>query len=1088
MILTGCFSGGITSGVVTNTSQEVQPDVPIPVVVIPFSNPYYSKDNFIDITGLCMTGNTVSIRENNTITEQVCANATFTFTSPKNTDGVYTYLITQTNSSNQVTSAPAPVVWIRKTSVGAPVVLNPPRSPYLSATSNLVISGSCESDSTISLGGDGVGSVVCTASQFSMNLPKAIDGDYTISVTQTDIAGNTASTSFVWQKKNLTASPLNPLLQVNTAQAFTVSGGNGQYSVRMVTNNSGGTFDLPTLTYTTGQLANVTDVIEFSDGLGLTAQVSINVIPGQPDHLEKGELGLNTGDGQIASIGSVLTDPFKVKVVDQFGNGVAHYPLYFHQVLGDGKITSPVLQVSDLNGFAQVNFQLGYSQSSNVVFVSPVSLNLPDVAGSLNPTLTFSATAVSSTKHLGATYDVGQVPSQTVIADFNGDNKSDLAVLNSGSPSIGILFGKGKNLFEDSVALNGICNNPNAIVSGDFNKDNKIDLMISCGNSISAAMQILFGVGDGTFQSPVNIDLDPLESIPKAISVDDFNNDTKLDVALTSSGAAKVSVRFGVGDGTFQSPVVYDVGDAPTAIIAVDLNKDNRPDLVVANAQSDNVSVLMNTGSGLFAAAVNYDAVNPVALAVADFNSDTFTDVAYASGATSSVGILLNDLGTNFNAGVDLGVGSSPNSLVAADFDKDGKADLFVSNGDDATMTVITGLGTGLFNPASSVSVVQNPVFMMTADLDADTILDFVVLGNQDRVLQVLPGQYAAATGYTIGYSTQVDLGSAKAVTEDFNKDGKLDVAVVNTVSKTVNILIGKGNGLFEKTLSLVTNDSSSSIIAVDLRKNGQTDLIVTNPVLGQVMVLLGKGDGTFDAPMSYAVGTLPSALISQDFNNDGVVDLAVTNSQSNNVSVLIGRGDGTFFINVDYAVGASPSAIVSADLNEDHVMDLIITNKNGGSVSVLIGNSNGTFQSQVNYNSGAGPSALLASDLNNDGHVDIAVNASTDGVVNILLGNGNGVLSLGVNDSYSAGLAPSDLVSGDFNGDGVIDLAVGNGVNQNFTVLWGNGSGRFQNSTSFSTGFNTDGLYVGDFNADGFVDLGVIDGSNSALKMWMGH
>ena len=48
------------------------------------------------------------------------------------------------------------------------------------------------------------------------------------------------------------------------------------------------------------------------------------------------QLHNNTGDGQIASIGSVLTDPFKVKVVDQFGNGVAHYPLYFHQVLNFG--------------------------------------------------------------------------------------------------------------------------------------------------------------------------------------------------------------------------------------------------------------------------------------------------------------------------------------------------------------------------------------------------------------------------------------------------------------------------------------------------------------------------------------------------------------------------------------------------------------------------------------------------------------------------------------------------------------------------------------------------------------------------------
>src|SRR5207244_2457972 len=57
----------------------------------------------------------------------------------------------------------------------------------------------------------------------------------------------------------------------------------------------------------------------------------------------------------------------------------------------------------------------------------------------------------------------------------------------------------------------------------------------------------------------------------------------------------KVSVLLGVGDGTFNAAVSFDVGTAASGITADDLDKDLKPDIITANTDDNTLSVLLNT-------------------------------------------------------------------------------------------------------------------------------------------------------------------------------------------------------------------------------------------------------------------------------------------------------------------------------------------------------------------------------------------------------------------------------------------------------------------------------------------------------------
>jgi hypothetical protein len=85
------------------------------------------------------------------------------------------------------------------------------------------------------------------------------------------------------------------------------------------------------------------------------------------------------------------------------------------------------------------------------------------------------------------------------------------------------------------------------------------------------------------------------------LTAGDFNHDGITDLAVVRGGAPSsiansVSVLLSKGDGTFQAAATYSAGDSVAAITTDDFNEDTKLDLAVANENPrGTVSVLLNT-------------------------------------------------------------------------------------------------------------------------------------------------------------------------------------------------------------------------------------------------------------------------------------------------------------------------------------------------------------------------------------------------------------------------------------------------------------------------------------------------------------
>ncbi|HEY9403669.1 MAG TPA: FG-GAP-like repeat-containing protein [Pyrinomonadaceae bacterium] len=322
----------------------------------------------------------------------------------------------------------------------------------------------------------------------------------------------------------------------------------------------------------------------------------------------------------------------------------------------------------------------------------------------------------------------------------------------------------------------------------------------------------------------------------------------------------------------------------------------------------------------------------------------------------------------------------------------------------------------------------------------------------------------------------------------EFNGDGKPDVVVVSLYG-AVYVLLGKGDGTFERGATYQLNNSSTVVGVADFDGNGVSDVVVGNRGVNNgpssLFVLLGNGDGTFAVkPAMPAVAEVQSIAIS-DFDGDGRVDIVTANygflatgSSVSKVTVLLGNGDGTFRSTVDYEGGFNMRFVIAADFSGDGKPDLATTNSSSfDNIKVFLNRGDGTFSSSASYTGDTSSGALAAGDFNADGKLDLAVgtgilNANT---VRIFPGNGDGTFQSPT--LINAGAPPNRIKIADLNGDDKLDLVVLN-MDKEVHVLHGRGDNTFMNAVNYDHSSDpysyAYGFGLADFNNDGRLDVSI--------------
>lgn len=306
--------------------------------------------------------------------------------------------------------------------------------------------------------------------------------------------------------------------------------------------------------------------------------------------------------------------------------------------------------------------------------------------------------------------------------------------------------------------------------------------------------------------------------------------------------------------------------------------------------------------------------------------------------------------------------------------------------------------------------------------------------------------------------------------------------------------LPGRAEPLFPVPL-FESGSRAAAIVAADFNGDGQMDLATVDTGGGFISVLLGTGHGALAREVHYHTYFILRSLATADLNGDGVLDLV--GGGSSVFVVLPGRGDGTFGPSATYNAGSNLASLALADLDENGAPDLVAASKGGifcsgcpdipGEVELFLGSGDGRFGPPARLTAGEHPATVAVADIDGDGHVDLAVGNSASNDVSVFPGRGDG--SFGTETRLPAGVAPVSVALDDLDGDGTIDLAVATqgaypGYASEAILFRGNGDGTFGSPARLEIGGPVVDLAVGDFNADGRKDLALAARENGALPV----
>ena len=277
----------------------------------------------------------------------------------------------------------------------------------------------------------------------------------------------------------------------------------------------------------------------------------------------------------------------------------------------------------------------------------------------------------------GSVYFVGAEPLSVITEDLNEDGRPDIVTCNGDAGTISIVVTTPTGQYPPVIIPTG--SKPVRAYSSDLNEDGHLDLVVV--DEIDSTVGLLLGTGNATFQ-PIITSFVEVDDSLESLTIADLNHDDHLDLAIPCPELDMVAILMGNGDGSFQTPQVYSVGQSPGPLAIEDFNGDGTPDILVPNRESGGLAWLRGIGDGSFANSNLVSTVgNPVLVKGFEGHGWAPSQAAFPIAGVPAFGVITGLQTSNSNPTIEtIPTSFFPDLIETGDFNEDGLEDLVVGS------------------------------------------------------------------------------------------------------------------------------------------------------------------------------------------------------------------------------------------------------------------------------------------------------------------------------------------------------------------------------------------------------------------------
>jgi len=397
----------------------------------------------------------------------------------------------------------------------------------------------------------------------------------------------------------------------------------------------------------------------------------------------------------------------------------------------------------------------------------------------------------------------------------------------------------------------------NFLVGADMNRDKQLDYVALAddGWSVSVFTRL---AGKGWKESKIQ-----LASPAERFVVADINNDRRNDILLFGKLSGGVSTLLGRSSGTWkQGPVLFPEMSA-SDLTVTDINGDGVADLLLLNWLSNQLVVYYGISRLVYTEqiAVQWDA-EPADLALTQVGAGETFLVAITCPEEKKILVYSGNSLGDYRPAAVVPMSAKPSRVQFADVNGDGEADILT--GSQLGIHVSYGTPGGFTDPVV-FGCARGLAAWQVADIDRDGKDDCLFVdGSPNRLAFLLNADADSRLARSLASAPLVEYAVGAAphgvVVADLNGDGRNDVAVANTESSSLSLLLNRGRGRMSGQLAVGMPERPYHVRFVLSGRGGKT-LVASHPADDAVSVVELGEEPEASVPLSVPTGDEPYVL-----------------------------------------------------------------------------------------------------------------------------------------------------------------------------------------------------------------------------------